>query len=245
LRPPGGRFGGPGGPGRGGPGGGGRGGFGGGRGGFGDIGGSWSAPLLLEADGHEELILSFAGRLAAYEPTTGEQLWISKGLGGTVYTSPLWGDGTVIAMGSGMGGGSGIAVKPGGSGDVTEDRRVWHLDRVDSQIGSGVIHDGHFYTISQQGIAACFNLASGEQVWQQRLPGSSGRGGSWSSMLLADGRIYVPNQAGDVFVLKAAPEYALLATNSVGESTNASLAASDGDLVLRTDRALWCLSSQE
>ena len=45
-------------------------------------------------------------------------------------------------------------------------------------------------------------------------------------MLLADGRIYVPNQSGDVFVFRAAPKFELLATNSVGEPTNASLAAS-------------------
>ncbi len=60
-------------------------------------------------------------------------------------------------------------------------------------------------------------------------------------MLLADENIYVPNQSGDVFVLRAAPQFELLATNSVAEPTNASLAASDGDLFLRTDKGLWCI----
>ena len=138
-----------------------------------------------------------------------------------------------------------IVSDPSGNGDVTESRRVWRLDRFDAQIGSGVIHDGHFFTISQQGVASCYNLDSGERVWQRRLAGSGGRNDSWSSMLLADGRIYVPNQAGDVFVLRAAPEFELLATNSVGESTNASLAASAGELFLRTDRGLWCFANQD
>ena len=62
-------------------------------------------------------------------------------------------------------------------------------------------------------------------------------------MLLADGKIYVPNQSGDVFVLRASPKFELLATNSVNESTNASLAASDGDLILRTDKSLWCFAT--
>jgi hypothetical protein len=44
-----------------------------------------------------------------------------------------------------------------------------------------------------------------------------------------------------VFVLRAGPKVELLATNSVNEPTNASLAASDGDLFLRTDRGLWRL----
>lgn len=63
----------------------------------------------------------------------------------------------------------------------------------------------------------------------------------WSVGCLADGKIYVPNQSGDVFVLRAGPQFELLATNSVGESTNASLAASNGQLFMRTDKSLWCL----
>ena len=57
---------------------------------------------------------------------------------------------------------------------------------------------------------------------------------------LAGDRIYVPNQSGDVFVIRASPKFALLACNSVNEPTNSSLAAADGELFLRTDRALWC-----
>jgi hypothetical protein len=63
-------------------------------------------------------------------------------------------------------------------------------------------------------------------------------------MLLADDKIYVPNQSGDVFVLQAGPKFVLLATNSIHEPTNASLAASDGDLFLRTDKGLWCLAQK-
>jgi outer membrane protein assembly factor BamB len=188
------------------------------------------------------LIIGFPGRLVAYEPQSGDQLWISKGLGGTVYTTPLSAEGTVVAISGGAGGGTAVAVKSGGSGDVTESQRLWRLEGVESQIGSGVIHDRHLYTIGQNGIAACRDLQSGKTVWEKRLSGSSGRGGSWSSMLLADGRIYVPNQSGDVFVLAASPTFELLATNSVDESTNASLAVSDGELFMRTDDSLWCFA---
>jgi len=61
-------------------------------------------------------------------------------------------------------------------------------------------------------------------------------------MLLANGKLYVPNQSGDVFVLSASPRFEVLATNSVDEPTNASLAASDGDLFLPTDKSLWCFA---
>lgn len=214
-------------------------GFGGGRGAFG--GSSWATPLLIKAGEREELIMGWPGRLTAYDAKTGTQLWLSKGLGGSIYTTPVWGEGVLYAGTSGQGGGPAIALKPGGSGDVTESHGVWKLERVRAAIGSGVIHAGHLFTIGQDGMAECRDLKTGESVWEERLRGTGSRGGSWSSMLLAGDKIYVPNQGGDVFVLRAGPKFELLATNAVGEATNASLAAADGELFMRTDKALWCL----
>jgi outer membrane protein assembly factor BamB len=230
----------------GGPGGGGRGpgGPGGGPGGGGSgPGGSWSTPLLIKAGGHEELIAVFPNRLAGYDPATGKQLWFSKGLGGAIYTSPVWADDTLFATSSGMGGGNAVAVKSGGSGDITESQRLWRQDRFKSSIGSGVAFEGRLYTIAQEGVAGCYDLKTGEKIWEERLQGPGARTGSWSSMILADGRIYVPNQSGDVFVLRAGPKFEILATNSVNEPTNASLAAANGNLFLRTDKSLWCFAS--
>jgi outer membrane protein assembly factor BamB len=200
--------------------------------------------LIIQTDGREELIMNFPNRLVAYDPKTGRELWWSKGLGGTIYTTPLWGEGALVAMSSGMGSGNAIAVRPGGSGEVTESRRIWKLDRVKSGIGSGVIHEGHLYAVSQDGIALCLDLKTGKTVWEERLKGSGSRNSSWSSLVLADGKIYVPNQSGDVFGVRASPTFELLATNAVGEPTNASLAASAGDLFLRTDKGLWCLAGR-
>jgi outer membrane protein assembly factor BamB len=222
--------------GRGGPGGG----FGGGSG-----GGTWSTPILIKNGDREELVMAFPHRLAAFDPKTGKLLWLSKGIGGTVYTTPSWGEGVLFAMTSGPGGGGAIAIKPGGSGDATDQQRVWKLDRVKSAIGSGVIHNGHLYLISQDGIATCIDLKDGKTVWEERLRGSGSRNSSWSSLLLAGDRIYAPNQAGDVFVFRASPTFELLATNSVLQPTNASLAAADGEVFLRTDAALWCFADSK
>ncbi len=222
----------------GGGGGSGGGGFGGGRGDGGGRGpgGSWSTPLLIQSGGREELIVNFPGKISALDPKTGKELWSAKGLGGASYTTPVFGEGALVVTSSGPGGGAAVALKPGGG-------ESWKLDRFQSAIGSGVITDDHLYTISQNGVAACSDVKTGATVWEERLKGSGSRGSSWSSILLADGKIFVPNQGGDVFVLRAAPKFELLATNSVNESTNASLAASDGALFLRTDKSLWCFTN--
>jgi outer membrane protein assembly factor BamB len=156
---------------------------------------------------------------------------------------PLWDQkaNVLIASSGDMAGGSLVAVRPGGSGDVTESSRAWRQPRVKGSIGTGVVHDGRVYCISSDGFAACHDVNTGKRLWQKRLEGSGDKNSSWSSMLLADGKIYVPNQSGDVLVLKAGPEFELIATNSVNEPTNASLAASNGELFLRTDKSLWCI----
>jgi outer membrane protein assembly factor BamB len=217
----------------------------GGRGGAEDFpsAGTWSTPLLVKTAQRDELVMAFPNCLAGYEPRSGKQLWLSRGIDDWVFTTPVSGEGVVVAMSSGAARNPTLAVRPGGEGDVTVSRRAWRLERLKSQsIGSGVIHAGYLYLIGEDGTVFCLELETGNKVWEARLKGPGAKTSSWSSLLLAGGRLYVPNQSGDVFVLRPGPKFVLLATNSVNEPTNASLAASDGDLFLRTDKGLWCFA---
>jgi outer membrane protein assembly factor BamB len=153
-------------------------------------------------------------------------------------------EGITIAMSGDMSGGNMLAVRPGGSGDVTDTHRAWRSARVKGSIGTGVAHGGRLYSISTDGFAVCTELKTGQRLWQKRLEGDGDKRTSWSSMLLADGKIYVPNQSGEVFVLRAGGDFEVLATNAVNEPTNASLAASGGNLFLRTDKTLWCIGGR-
>jgi outer membrane protein assembly factor BamB len=201
--------------------------------------GSWSTPILVNAKGRTELVVSLPGKLTAFDPATGRTLWSCEGLNPLLYTSAMAGEGVVI--GSGGYGGSTIAVEPGGSGDVTA-QRLWHKLRDKQRIGSGVIHRGHLYILNTPGTAQCIRLRDGETVWEQRLPATGPRSESWASMVLCGDHLYVNNQGGDVFVLKAAPTYELLAVNPLRDGImNASVAISDGELFLRTEKHLWCV----
>jgi outer membrane protein assembly factor BamB len=203
--------------------------------------GSWSTPIIIKEGGRERLIMSFPKRVASLEPKSGKEIWTCAGLNPLVYTSPLSDDGIVVAMGGF--GGSAIAVKTGGSGDVTETHRLWQHPRAKQRIGSGVIHDGHVYILNEPPIAECYELKTGKLVSDQRLKGSGPKGENWSSMVLAGDRIYVINQSGDTFVLKATPTMETLAINSIGEFTNASIAPSDGEIFIRTYKQLWCVAA--
>jgi outer membrane protein assembly factor BamB len=201
--------------------------------------GSWSTPVVIKSGPAEEMLTTWPHRVASYEPASGKEIWTCRGLNPLVYTSPLFADGVVVAMGGFMG--SALAVKTGGKGDVTETHRLWHKPKTRQRIGSGVIHDGYIYILNDPGIAECIDLKTGSTRWEERLKGSGAKADNWSSMVLAGDKLYAINQSGDGFVVRASPTFEVLATNSLAETTMASTAPSRGNLFIRTYKHLWCI----
>jgi len=202
---------------------------------------TYSTPVIVKAAGRDELLMSFPRYLRAFDPKTGKELWHCDGLNPLVYTSPIHSDGIAVAMGGFFG--DTIAVKTGGSGDVTGTHRVWRTERAKTGIGSGVVHDGHIYIVNASGIADCIELKTGKIIWTERVKGDGPKSDTWSSMVLSGDRLYILNQSGDCVVLNASPKFELIGANSVGnEMCNASLAVSGGDLFIRTHKHLWCIA---
>ena len=205
--------------------------------------GSWSTPVLIRAGDRPELILSWPNRLIGFEPRTGRELWWCDGLNPLVYTSPLYDEGTQTLVAMGGFSGKALAVKAGGSGDVTA-QRLWHHPRTKQRIGSGVIYAGHIYIHTDPSVAECFELQTGKLIWEERLKGAAPKADNWSSLVLAGDRLYSINQSGEAFVLKASPKFTVLATNAVGETTMASLVPSHGEIFIRTYQHLWCVGNK-
>jgi outer membrane protein assembly factor BamB len=198
--------------------------------------GSWSTPLVLSPTGAPELAVSYPGRLLAFEPGSGKEIWHAEGLGRLVYTSPVFADGIVASL-SGFGGPA-IAVKAGGNGDVTSTHRLWRHEKAQQRIGSGVTVNGNLYIVNEPGVAECLELRTGSTLWRERL-GST----CWSSPVLIGSRLYVPDMSGDCFVFRASPaKLELLAKSSLGERTLSSFAVSNGEILIRTHRRLWCIA---
>jgi outer membrane protein assembly factor BamB len=200
--------------------------------------GSWTTPPIIKEGAQDSLIMSWPGRVCSLDPATGKERWTCEGLNPLVYTSPLYGDGLVVAMGGF--GGKALAVRTGGSGDVTAANRLW-LQGSPQRIGSGVIHEKHIYIHNDPGTAMCIELETGKALWTERLTSPAANNTNWSSVLLADGKCYTITQGGSCFVFKASPTFELLSTNLLGERSNSSIVPSNGDLLIRTHKALWCI----
>lgn len=204
--------------------------------------GSWSDPLFRRVNDRDELLMTWPGRLCAHDPATGKVLWSCSGLNPLVYTSPVFADGIVVGMGGYNG--RALAVKAGGTGDVT-GARLWLAEKTRQRIGSPVVHDGHLYILTDPGIAECRSMATGAIVWEERLKGPGPTGENWSSLVRSGDRLYAVNQGGDAMVFRASPAFELLATNPMGERVIASVAVSEGQLFIRSYQHLWCIGTRK
>ncbi|MEK6260858.1 MAG: PQQ-binding-like beta-propeller repeat protein, partial [Planctomycetota bacterium] len=202
---------------------------------------SWSTPLVVTADsGREELIVPTQGKVLAFDPETGQELWSCKtDIGWYMVPSVVAAEGVIYCLG-GRSGIAALAVRAGGSGDVTETHRLWTSTK-GSNVSSPVYHDGHLYWMHEQrGVAYCAKAASGEIVYEQRLERA---GQVYSSALQADGRLYYLTREGKTFVLAAKPEFEQLALNAFDDRSvfNGSPAVAGKQLLIRSDQFLYCL----
>ena len=104
-----------------------------------------------------------------------------------------------------------------------------------------VVYQGLLYVLKNQGILACYDLRSGEQRYETRLP-EVGSGFS-ASPVAADGKLYLSGEDGDVFVVRAGPQFELLARNPMGQPLMATPAITGRMMLVRGERELFAIGS--
>lgn len=208
----------------------------------------YSTPFLLEkTDAGPELLVVSTGGVTGYDPKDGTEIWnyiwkFNKARLRTV-GSAIFHQGTIFAI-SGDGGGDRnmIAVKPGSKGEVPASNLVWKKTTGTAYVPTPVAKDGLvFWVTDKEGVAVCADAKTGEEVWNERLGGGAEVS---ASMVMVDGKIYVINEKGSVFVYPAAKEFSLLARNELNESVFATPAVADGRMYVRGARHLFCIGTK-
>lgn len=203
------------------------------------IGTSHSTPLVVAHHGQTDILVSGKNRLTAFDAKTHKELWkYGEGEGpfnGEIVVSPVYGDGMVFLQ---LWRQSQIhAIRLKGNGEPPE--RVWVSEKPGPQEPSPVYYQGLLYSFMDNGILVCLDGKTGKEVYRERLGGASN-----SSPIAANGRIYLSNNDGTTFVVKAGPQFELLSTNNLGERITASPAVAGNNLFYRTDSHVYCLRGQ-
>lgn len=210
----------------------------------------YSLPVVREKpEGGKELVAVSTTAVTGYDPATGSVNWnwdwpwpSGEQMLRTVATPTIWKDVIFAHAGEGSGNNRIVALRAGGRG--VEPEVVWEKSRGPySYVPCMLLSGDRLYAVQDKtGIAGCYDAATGKPIWTETLR----RGEEfYASPVLIDGKVYMPNRHGDVYVFPASPQYRLLARNSLGEQVVASPAVADGRLYIRGESHLFCIAKEK
>ena len=209
---------------------------------------SWATPTVFPGPGGPELVTNAPNFIRGYDPRTGKELWRLGRSSKITAPTPVF-DGDLVVVMSGRRPNAPIFVlKAGAKGDITLPEGAtsggpvaWTRERAGSYMPTPVVYQGLLYVLKNQGILACYDLRSGEQRYETRLP-EVGSGFS-ASPVAADGKLYLSGEDGDVFVVKAGPQFELVARNRMGQPLMATPAIAGRMMLVRGERELVAIGS--
>ena len=196
---------------------------------------SYVVPIIRTIDGRNQLILSGSKSVTSYDPDTGKQHWLIDGPTEQYVASLVYNKG-LLFMTAGFPDHHILAIKPDGSGNVTDTHIAWRTTRGCSYVPSPAAVGDYFLVVSDKGIASCFEAETGERHWMERI------GQRFSaSTINAGGLVYFTSDEGVVTVVKADKAFEVVSENDMGEEIYSSPAVYDGKIYLRGEEHVFCV----
>jgi len=198
---------------------------------------SFSTPIIRNIAGKTQMIFCGNKEIASYNPNDGSKYWFVSGPSEDFCSSPVYNEKTgLILVSSAWPQRTLVAIKPDGKGDVTKSHVVWQSREGAYYVPSPVCKDNFLFTTMTTGKVNCIDSATGKILWTEDL------GIQYSSPVVANGLVYMPNDNGVITVIKPGPKFEYIAKNSIGEKMFASPAISNGKIYLRGYQHLFCIS---
>ena len=204
---------------------------------------AYITPALARIGSAHEIIINGGDVVTGHDPASGKELWRADGLNPDnnpayrIVASPVTFGDIVIAPTRER---PMLILKAGGRGDVTTSHKLWAFQN-GPDVPTPVTDGTYLYVVNDRGIAYCLELKTGKAVYgPERLsPGTYS-----SSLVLADGKIYITSEDGIATVYRAGPKFEILAENKMDDYTLSSIAVKEGQIFLRTAGWLWAIGQR-
>jgi outer membrane protein assembly factor BamB len=215
--------------------------------------GQWSSPTVAEVGGVTQVIHGQGdGWVRGYEAATGKKLWefdtnpkdsVWPKTRNEIISTPVVYEGLVyLANGQDPEHGEGVGhlycIDPTKRGDITESGRVWHYDKIRRSVSTAAIQDGIMYLSDFSGFLRAIDPKTGQELWVHDMLAAV-----WGSPLLADGKVYLGDEDGDIVVLQAGKEKKLLAEMNMGSSVYSTPVPAGGVLFIANRNQLYALTA--
>lgn len=205
-----------------------------------DVRECWSTPVIgKNPEGEEELVISSKNVVAGYDPATGKRLWQAKGIQDYVVSIPIIVEGVCYLTGGKTK--QTMAVRLGGTGDVSESHVLWEIGKIGSNVSSPVYRDGRLFIFHDSGVLQVLDAETGKLIKRHR---TATRERPFASPLLAGDYLYMPFQDSGISVFRADETGEEVAVNECagGLPLMASVTPSGDRFFYRTDRYLYCVA---
>ena len=196
---------------------------------------SYVTPLIRTIAGRTQMVFSGSESIVSMNPRNGDTHWHVAGPTEQFVASMVF-DGTLFYMNCGYPDHYVVAIRPDGTGDVTDQAIVWKSDKAKSYVPSPALVGEYLVVADDRGTANCFATKSGKRHWQERFGG-----GFSASLIHANGLVYLTGKDGVTSIVRPGPTLDVVAKNPLGETVSASPAISDGQLFLRGEKSLFCV----
>jgi outer membrane protein assembly factor BamB len=134
-----------------------------------------------------------------------------------------------------------LAVKLGGSGDVTDTNVLWRFEKSLPDVPAPLVYNDVVFLVRSGGIATTLNAQTGKIIKQARLTGALED--YYASPVGVDGKVYIASEHGKIVVMRATGDWEILAINDFDSDIYATPAISEGKMYIRTANALYAIGS--
>jgi outer membrane protein assembly factor BamB len=186
----------------------------------------------------------------SYEAKTGKKLWefdlnpkdsVWPKTRNEVISTPIIYENVVyIANGQDPEHGEGVghlyAIDPTKTGDITKSGQIWHYDKIRRSISTASIKDGIIYYPDFSGFLHCLDVKTGKPFWTHDMFAAM-----WSSTMVADGKVYLGDEDGDVVVMQHGKEKKILSTVEMGSSVYSTVVTANGAMYIMTRNNLYAV----
>jgi outer membrane protein assembly factor BamB len=127
-----------------------------------------------------------------------------------------------------------MAVRPGGSGDVTGTHSSWSANRNIPEIPSPLLHEEIIYLIRAGGVLAAIDSKNGKTIYRNRI--SSLGGQCTASPVSANGHLYLVASHGVISVVATGREFQEIHSYDLGEESETTPAIDQDSIYIRTEK---------
>lgn len=133
------------------------------------------------------------------------------------------------------------AIRLGGVGDLSANSLIWVNSEQVPHVSSPLFYNNHVYIIRDGGIISCFQAESGKLLYREKL---GAPGAYFASPVAANGMLYIASRNGIVTIIDTGDTLKIISRNNLSDIINATPAAVDNKLYLRTKKTLFAFGKR-